>query len=87
MTGYEVLFDTVGSGRIGFAMSDCNYTRIVNSTSQQVISNGPVKSPTVAPPTKSPTKTSGSQSAYASIMSPSVGLALSVLLALVYNWC
>ena len=59
MTGYEVLFDTEGSARIGFAMSDCNYTRIVESASQQGFSNGthfPTK-----PPSKIPTYSIGSK--------------------------
>jgi len=84
MTGYEVLFDTVDSGRIGFAISDCNYTRIVQSGSKQGnTSNGAVNSPAVAP-TKSPSRSSGSITS-TSWTGSSATLALSVLS--IYVFC
>jgi len=57
MAGHDVLFDTDGSSRIGFAVSTCEYNKLVESISTSTSTQQESKNtPGGSVPSKAPTK-------------------------------
>jgi hypothetical protein len=96
MAGHDVLFDTDGSSRIGFAVSTCEYTKLVESISTSTssqqdstaspnhgsVSKAPTRKPTPKPTSgvKSPNNSSSSNTNRSQV---GIGIGLALLITAV----